>query len=318
VRLLLGGLLGLVGLTPTAPTGLGYEFDWQPVPGCPDEATVAAYVEGYLGHIDGAARGRQPVKLLARVSHESGEFIARLASDLPERVFNNKDCDALAQYTAFAAAMQIEALIAAGPVNVVAAGPEEVGVATMPPPPPPPVRAPQRRRSRLRGALRFGAGLAVNDLPGATTALRMTGALLWQRVRLEIEASYLPKRPARFEDEPSYGLDLQIAAGGLRSCPTVRRRIEILVCAGAEAGAIHGLTVDTREAGVTGFIAVNFGLAILYNLHRRVAVGALVEGAYRVARPSFIILQSGTSNTYPLTQKPESVRILAGVEMRLP
>jgi len=317
VRLLLGGLLGLAGATPVAPAGAAYEFGWQPVPGCPDEATVAAYVEGYLDHVDVAARGRPPVKLLARVSHESGQFIARLMSDLPERVFNNEDCDALAQYTAFAAAMQIEDLIAvAGPVDVVAAGPEEAAVATMPRPPR--TRAPQRRLGRLRGALRFGAGLAVNDLPGAASVLRMTGVLLWTRVRLELEASYGPRRPARFEDEPSHGLDLQIAAGGLRGCPTVRRRIELLVCAGAEAGAIHGRTVDTRAAGVVGFVAINFGLAILYPLHPRVAVGALVEGAYRVERSSLILVQSGENNTYLLTQKPESVRILAGIEMRLP
>lgn len=320
MRLILGGFLGLVGSTPVVPTDVAYEFGWQSAPGCPDEATVAALVAGYLRDVDVAAHGHPPVKLRAHVSRESELFIARLTGDLPERVFSNEDCQALAQVTAFSAASQIEDLIRGRPADTVDVGPENV-VMTAVAAPPSLVRAPVRRRGQLRGALRFAAGLAANDIPGAAALLRLTGALLWPRVRLELEASYVPRRAARFETELSQGLDLQMAAGGLRGCPTVRRRIELLVCAGAEVGAIHGRVVGGRAAGAAGFFAVNLGLAILYSLHPRVAVGALVEGTYRVERSTLEILhlkETGEVDAYPLTQKPESVRILAGVEMRFP
>lgn len=321
------------------------EFRWDAPAGCPGEAEVVAELERLLGG-PLAARGGPRLTAIARVRQEpGGGYDLRLWTVRDEgtlqRSIVHAQCDALARAGALIAAMAIDPNV----LGRMAEGTDAAAVAREartvegaepppepPPPPPEPVQEPVRsepaeaeptmqpgpatRRARaVRGGLRVSAGLSVGDLPGAGALVRVTPALLWERARLELEASYGPVRQARFTDRPDQGADLQLASGAVRGCPVLRKgRVEFPLCAGLEVGAVYGRGVGFARTseGRLLFAALHLAPAVLFAPHPRVAVGAIVEGAIHVARPRFVV--EGTGEVF--RSAPASVRALATVELR--
>lgn len=287
---------------PTMPGGHGFTFEWDAAAGCPDEDRVIAHIFEFLGEAP-AVSGGQTLKIRVGVVRTSdGWFEGRVAnvhSGEQSKLLRFPSCEEVAEGAAHHAAMMIEA-----PQD----GRGRAGVAPVAPPP----RA--TRRDKLRGALRIAVGEAHNDLPGFAALIRLTGALRWRRVHLELETSYEPLLRARFVDRPGTGANFLFVAGAVRACPTLtRRRFEIPLCVGLEAGTIRGQGVNLADdaRSIVGFAAVQLAPAVRFAPHPRVAVGAAVEGAFRLTRPTLVIEGWGR---HPLPF--QSVRILASVEVR--
>ncbi len=349
---LLGPLVGAphaivptaAALQPASPAKV--EFRWDAPAGCPEEAHVVAQLETLLGG-PLAARQGDALTAIARVRRDpDGLYDLRLwtvsAEGTLHRSLRHEQCDMLAQAGVLIAAMTIDPLAAermadGGATAAVAATaaptddeppepepPEPEPLPTPPPtvePPPeqlaPAPNTPKKQPRKVRGAVRAGVGLAFGDLPGVGASLRLTPALVWPRVRVELELAYNPVRRARFDDRPDLGADLQLAAGALRICPVFARgRLEFLVCAGAEVGAMSGrgvgfmLTSDGRLL----WSALHLAPALMIVLRPRIALWVGVEGQIALTRPQFVVAGFG-----PVYQaRAGGVRGLLGVEVRLP
>lgn len=322
------------------------EFRWDAPAGCPDEAAVVAQLEALLGGPLAERRGER-LTAIARVRQEpGGAWDLRLwtVSDdgTLQRSLRHERCDMLAKAGVLIAAMAIDPLAqermeGGAEVGAVAATAEPVAKYEAPPvqepvpvptPAPMPVTEPPRpevkvvpppppRARALRGALRVSGGVAFGDLPGVGATLRLTPALVWPRVRLELEAAYGPVRRARFDDRPDVGADLQLAAGALRACPLFRRKqLELAVCGGLELGAMYGRGVGfALEAdGRLLWAALHLMPALFVVLHPRAALFFAVEGQVALARPRFVVEGFGTV----YRALPGGARGLLGVEIRFP
>jgi hypothetical protein len=319
------------------------EFRWDAPAGCPDEAAVVAQLEALLGGPLAERRGER-LTAIARVRQEpGGQWDLRLwtVSDdgTLQRSLRHDRCDMLARAGVLIAAMAIdplaqERMLDGAEVGAVAAKAEPVAKYEPPPEPavpepvPVPIAEPPRpevtvvsppppRARALRGALRVSGGVAFGDLPGVGATLRLTPALVWSRVRLELEAAYGPVRRARFDDRPDVGADLQLAAGALRACPLFRRnKLELAVCAGLEIGAMYGRGVGfALEAdGRLLWAALHLMPALFVVLHPRAALFFAVEGQVALARPRFVVEGFGTV----YRALPGGARGLLGVEVRFP
>ncbi|WP_272001164.1 hypothetical protein [Nannocystis radixulma] len=324
------------------------EFRWDAPAGCPAEAEVVAELERLLGG-PLATRTGPRLTAIARVRQEpAGGFDLRLWTVSDEgtlqRSITHAQCDALARAGALIAAMAIdpsvlERMAEGTDAAEVAAEAKTVEDAEPPPEPPPlepaepepvepepakiepakpePAEPPAKKKRRVRGGLRLGAGLSFGDLPGVGALLRLTPALIWPRARLEFEVGYGPVRRARFDDPPERGADLQLTVGAVRGCPLLHaRKLEFPLCAGLEVGAMYGrgvgypITSDARQL----FVALHLAPGVFYAPHPRIAVGAIVEGAVHIARPRFVIDNFGQIYRTAVA----SVRALLAVEVRFP
>lgn len=336
--LLASALIGAPASVPAAPERPAVEFRWDAPEGCPDEASVIAELEALLGKPLGEQRG-QRLTAIARVRQEpGGGWDLRLwtvgEAGTLHRSIKNDRCDMLARAGVLIAAMAIDPLAlermsdgaevaaVAAEATPVPAGEPPPQPAPEPPPkpasePPPPPASTTPAPRRLRGALRIAGGLAYGDLPGPGATLRLTPALVWPRVRLELEAAYMPVHRARFDDRPDVGVDLQLAAAAVRGCPVFRRGIvEIPICAGLEVGAMYGRGVGLplAEDGRLPWAALHLMPALMLVPHRRVAVFFAVEGVVALTRPRFVIQEVGAI----YRASPGAVRGLIGVEARFP
>lgn len=337
------GVLAGPAEPPTTPPVV--EFRWDAPAGCPPEAEVIAELEALLGGPLAERRGER-LTAIARVRQEpGGTWDLRLwtvgEAGTLQRSLTHERCDMLARAGVLIAAMAIDPLAhermadgeavaavaaEARPVEqaepVPARTPEPAPVITQAPAPAPapaPAKVEPRRR-KLRGALRLAGGLAYGDLPGVGATLRLTPALVWPRVRLELEAAYGPQRRARFDDQPDRGADLQLAAAALRACPVFHPRtrtpVEVAVCAGLEVGAMYGRGVGFALAsdGRLLWSALHLMPAVFVVPHPRVAVFFAVEGQVALVRPRFTV--EGFGDVYRAAAG--GVRGLVGVEVRFP
>lgn len=335
-------VLDLEGAAPsttrTTPAA-SVEFRWDAPAGCPDEAEVLAQLERLLGGPLTERRGAR-LTAIARVRQEpGGAWDLRLWTVSDEgtlqRSLSHERCDMLASAGVFIAAMAIdplagERLIDGTEVAAVAAEAQPVADPEPPPPEPPPpgprieppapTPAPPATKPRtrvLRGGLRLSAGVAFGDLPGVGPTLRLTPSLLWPRLRLELEAAYMPVRTTRLASDSSRGVDLQLAAAALRVCPVFRRGIlEFPICGGLEFGAMYGRGVgypveyDARQL----WAALHLMPMLLITVHRRVALFAGVEGFVALVRPRFEVAGDGAL----YRASAGGMRGLLGIEVRFP
>lgn len=329
-------LLALGLLAGEAPRPV-VEFRWDAPAGCPTEAEVLAELEALLGG-PLAARTGERLTAIARVRQEpGGTWDLRLwtvgEAGTLQRSLTHDRCDMLARAGVLIAAMAIDPLAQdrmADGEAVAAVAAEARPITDDEPPPAPPVVSveplppapqpqPQPQRARvLRGALRLAGGVAYGDLPGVGATLRLTPALVWPRVRLELEAAYGPQRRARFDDRPDTGADLQLAAASVRACPLFhpRRRVELALCGGLEIGAMYGRGVGFALAsdGRLLWAALHLMPALFVVPHPRVALFFAVEGQVALARPRFVV--EGFGEVY--RARAGGVRGLLGVEVRFP
>jgi hypothetical protein len=149
--------------------------------------------------------------------------------------------------------------------------------------------------------LGFTIGAAVGGSHGALPAfgpqLELAGALVASRrssfaVRVQVAGGYAFERSARFTDRPDQGANMSLAYGGIRACPTwSRRRVDVPLCGGVEAGAILGRGVGLAEprSDRVLWLALTVGSGAEFRLGKYGFLGLGLEGQVPLARSEFEI-----------------------------
>ncbi len=329
--------LALAGppIVPLPPDPDALELHWEAPSPCPGADELEARIEALLH----GQRGGEGVLRIDGVVVASAEgFTLELAStfrgETERRSLAADACTELADATALLIAVALEpgarldtsgmgmgeappvapATTIAVPTTTTRAveAPAELG------PPFPPTDAPLpsqvgRPRRRLEAlALRFAAGLELGAMAAPTAALQAAVALLWPRARAELHGVWLSPR-TRTED--GHGGTYQLGAIGARGCGRLFvGAVELPLCAGLEGGIIRartrGLARETIVLGPWVGALASIGVARAWG---PVGVWSAAELAGRVTGSRFRI-----GRETALRQWPVSVRLLVGLELRVP
>ncbi|WP_434427024.1 hypothetical protein [Nannocystis pusilla] len=152
---------------------------------------------------------------------------------------------------------------------------------------PPPAASP-----RLLGHLRLEGGLDVGVLPGVGGLVGLFGGVTLPRLRLEAGLVGAPGRilPG-VSDRPGGRFDR--LGGVVRICPTWHPRpaLAILLCAGLEVGALHGVARDVSVPSPRWAPWASFflGPALRWRVAGPLGLWLAVEGLVAVNRPIFTV-----------------------------
>lgn len=183
--------------------------------------------------------------------------------------------------------------------------------------PGPPPSPPARRRGRVALLVHGGLGIAQH----AMLAGGLGGALAYLGRGWRVELTGLHWWPTPIDVAGGVSVRPRATVGGLRGCWVPRRgRWELPICGGLEAGGVRasatgpGVTTTTSTGPWLGVLA-GAGAAWRATGWLSVRAGAdLTVSAWRSA----FHLQQGATAVPVLTQPPVGLRVLAGVELRLP
>ncbi|MCY1063894.1 hypothetical protein OV090_03920 [Nannocystis sp. RBIL2] len=145
---------------------------------------------------------------------------------------------------------------------------------------------------RVLGHLRLEGGLDVGVLPGAGGLVGLFGGVTLPRLRLEAGLVGAPGRilPG-LSDRPGGRFDR--LGGVVRICPTwlPRPALAVLLCAGFEVGALHGVARDVSVPSPRWAPWASFflGPALRWRVAGPLGLWLAVEGLVAVNRPIFTV-----------------------------
>ncbi|NVB40240.1 hypothetical protein G6O69_20525 [Pseudenhygromyxa sp. WMMC2535] len=170
----------------------------------------------------------------------------------------------------------------------------------------------------LRGAARIFGGGAWGPTDTGYGALGLSAALLGPRWRVELSGAWSP--PREYRRSTALGGVFDGWQLGLRGCfaPAVgpRRRLELPLCGGIEAGQVRGRGIDELPVSLRAdfpWIALSLGQALLFAPLERLAFGAELQLAAPLRGGRFMIEDVEIQRIVGL-----GARGLAIVELRLP
>jgi hypothetical protein len=308
---------------------------WEAPAECPDEAEVQRRAATLLtasavdvgvpsfeasAHVEATADG---YALELRISGGDDAGVRRLAA---------RDCSELAQATALIVAIAIDPNAGASPPQ-----PEPVGRASDPPPDPPPPPPPpivaddepaptpldarggdRRDRARVRLALRGGAGMDVALWRPIGASVLLGIGVIGRNFRVDLLGRYAAPTTASTADD-AIRASAQQWSVGVAGCWSPRfdrvPKLELPLCGGAEAGAMHakgsGAALHGRHNRAP-WIAASAGPGFAWVLDRRVAVWVSAEAVVLLAGPRFVT----DRGTVVIDPRRAGFRALAGVELR--
>jgi hypothetical protein len=256
---------------------------WDAPPGCPTEADVRARVEELLSDSERANELRAVVRARA---DDRGIWTVELRFEttdgVAERTLTDaSSCDAAAEAASVVVAIAIDPELALGGVpeapGRVADEPGRADPASPPArptevaapietPAAPPTHAPTttdapkpKPRPRPRGAIAIGPAVSFGTLPQVAGIGRLTGAVLWRRVRAGIGIAFAGGTPIR-SGEAMISLMRWTVDAHACSVFAIGRRVEIVPCVGVEAGQTvvtsQGLVAaeNPRDPWVAAFV----------------------------------------------------------------
>ena len=320
------------------------QLRWDAPEACPAEAEVRRGVEALLGAPLESPRPRR-LTVIASVQARSPGWSLRIFTVTPdgthERALRHDlDCGLLtrAATVLIAIAIDPEVLGRLDPasLSLVEAPPPEPVVAARVEPvveaapviaevPVPVVVLPVQvrprpeivdKRRRPRGGVRLQGGIGWGDVPAVGGGVGLAGAVIWPRVRAEVDALVWPVRRARVVGADAGGDFLLWTIGG-RVCPTIapHRRIELPICGGFEGGQVRarGVRLENGSDAQTAWFALLLAPALVVAVTPSVALWVAPELAVPVTRPAFrvegaVIHRAGAV----------AVRGMLGVEVRFP
>lgn len=251
---------------PPPPEPTRYELHWSAPEGCPEPEAVRRRI-GEL--VTQRASDGPPMIVDARVSRQGEHFRLTLhtafAGRHSERHLEAQVCDELGETTALVIAVALKSgysrmLEAASDIEGASAESKDDGIAgEFAEPLTASDRTPRANPSGTRGsssetesreawvsaptpAVRAGLGLGSGSLPRIGGNLQLGMALLWPRLRLELDGSYAWPRlgPGPSDTSARY----QLGAVSVRGCARPHAsRFEFSMCVGLEGGVLR---VDTR------------------------------------------------------------------------
>lgn len=318
---LVAGLPGRANGAEPGSEALPVRLQWEAPPPCPDQTRVRAEIDRLL---TGASRdASDPIEATAKVSPVDGGWSLTLdlaaAGGHAQTTAASEKCEVLAELVALKIALTFDPIAvmrnknapepppeapaspAANPPDDATAPPKEdtptVEVEASPTPKPPAAKTDPAARATRQPAprhlglgARVSGGAAYGHLPGASFPLDARLALLLPRWRFEFGATYWFERPARYESDPNAGGDIRLLTGSFDACPTFFvESLELPVCVGVEAGAMHGRGVGLPEPASARrlWIAARVTPGIIWRFHPVVGLAGSVSGVFPFARPGF-------------------------------
>ena len=183
----------------------------------------------------------------------------------------------------------------------------------------PPVSAtPNVSPWRPRGGLRVLGGLGLGELPAVGGGVSGSAALIFRHLRIEVVASLWPARRLRLVGvDGDVGADFLLWSLGLRLCGLLHphRRIEVPLCAGAEAGQVHvtGVGLQNSQRARVPWVAGVFAPSVVVVPRRRMALWLAPELVVP-SRATYSIEDVGLI----FRAQPVAGRLMGGIELRFP
>jgi hypothetical protein len=329
-----------------SPAADAVALTWQAPAVCPDVAAVRRALVGYLGEGASVEAGAA-VRAEARVTHGGGTYRLVLrtetASGASVRETSAVDCDVLVDATAVIVAIAVDpsTMLARGdaaprPIEPQATEPlpvEPTPVAPLAVEPTEPTATPTEVaptadvapepvavvEPRVRFGMRVAGGIDFGVLPGLAGGLRLAGAALGRRFRAELRGDYWFPRTARVAD--GIGARVSLWSLGAHGCwvgRVDRASLELPLCAGLEAGAMHGDPVGDRIASPTSgrqpWLAADGSAGLSWSPIRALALFVQAELVVPIVRAGFRIGE----DTVLHVARPVAGRGLLGLEARFP
>lgn len=301
----------LTRLQVPEPPPASDDVQWTAPADCPGSHELLAGIQQRRGRALAPGQAR----VIGRITGSRG-YRLELELDLGDRhearVLTARTCAALVDAAALLIALAIDGEHAAPespqPAPAPPAPPESPPAAPQesPAPPsvaPPPIaelpplpepRAPvQRPRRGPDGFLRLHMLGEYGALPGPTGGVALAGGLLWPRIRLELQTTYLaPSSVAR----PLATVRASLFTGAILGCARLRGGpLELPLCAGLEVGGMPGRGDGPRvDASVLGrWFAAVLGFGVAWRMHPRVGLWAALQGVAAIHRPTFVLRDPG-------------------------
>jgi len=162
--------------------------------------------------------------------------------------------------------------------------------------------------------VRVHGGPELGAVPGLSGAVGLAVGLLWPRLRVELQGTFVAPRGVEL---PQADLRAWLLAAGVQVCARLGRgALEFPLCAGGEAGSVRGVAQGpTIERGAFGLWAGGVLVAgVAWRFHPRLALWAALQGVAAV-RPSFQLRDPGPTVVL-FEPSPVSGRALVGLELR--
>jgi hypothetical protein len=323
------------------------ELRWTAPSACPDAARVRAEMDRLLGGKPSVASGKRLRASAEVFASEAGGWRLKLRTEsggaAGERSLRDDSCDALADTAALILAMafdpeavaaQAERARAAGAATGAPAATSGAAPTTAPPPAPataPPPRAepapavatPERDAMDddpppVAGGGGFVGARVGGDIGSVLVpalGLTVAGGLVWQRLRLELEATWWLSRDVALEDAPRKGGTFTFVSGALAGCGVVLRApVELGGCGALEIGRIQaeGYGVASRGEASTVLVAGRATVNAAWSLTDAVWLRADAGVAVPVERTAWVLRNAGKVGTSPAA----AGRIAVGPEIR--
>jgi hypothetical protein len=267
-------------------------LDWRAAEGCPDAAAVRSTMHRSF-ESEGASAALADVQIDAEVERSGSGYALALELRTPSGVRRMRmaaaSCDVFSQVVALQAALLITS-----------------------------DGAQQRQPPAAAAAFALRAqGLVVSSpLPAPAFGLGVVGAYVALPLRVELAAGYLFARERRFAEHPEVGGSLQAGSLGLRPClAAVLGVMELLGCAGAEAGFVRGKGLGVSNARATNrtWLALVAGAGLHVPVSPMWSFWLGADLLVSLTRPVFYVAQLG-----PLYRSERlGVRGSLGIELRI-
>lgn len=322
-------------------------MEWSAPTGCPTAEVVQQRLADALA--DSAADPRGMRARATVTEDDTGGFSLDLVLELDDgpagrRTVQARDCDELAKAAVLIVALAVDPEVVIADEPVVEPEPEPVPepepaepepepaepeptkpdeqsspAAPEPPPPKPEPSAPERPPPELHVGLRATAGVGLSVLPDPTAAVSL-GAATWGRAwRAELGVSYWTP----VESTPTGatgGGRLQQWTIDARGCGLLRPGpLELPLCAGIDAGAVHGEGIGVPAARQVASLRLAFaaGAALVWapaRLQGRLGLRLDADLLVALVRARFRATPAAPGLVY--YTPPVGGRIGAGIEVR--
>ena len=287
--------------------GSPVDLAWRAPAGCPDLATAHATIEKLL---EGQApEGR---RVVAGVVIEPGGkgFRARVRIDdgtsVGERELEAASCEEVGDAAALIVAMAVDPRLA-GDLPPDEPQPDEPPIPTPPPgdvtttpdagivatpilTPVPVEPTPRRKRPPLKFLLRAGGGVGYGSVPTVAGVVMIAFALAGPRWRVELDADVWTPRTRTSPQNEAIGVRVLGWTLGVRGCGSpLAMKLEIPLCAGVRAGALHGEGTGPIESSskFSPWITATGGIGLWGWIVPRFALALDIDGFVSLTRPAF-------------------------------
>lgn len=311
------------------PASDGYALTWDGPEDCDagDEARDA--IDRLLGEPNDDAPHRSRVEAHAQVVTVADDAAAKWHLELELRAgdvtgrrrLDAVSCEDLVQATALIVAIAIDPKVALEASTSAAddpGPPEPTPAAPEPDPPTPapvePAVEPTPADASVHGHLRVGLGPAWGLVPGWTAAVGLAGGVQRGFWRVSLAANAHLPREIDSSANPAVGGRFWAWTVGAAGCgvpPAVggRASVRFLLCAGLDAGLVHGVGVGDlqQRRDAAPWIGGRAGPSVVWTPSRRLGVYLQADLVVGIERPAFRTDPSG------FLYRPAQVGFLAGL-----